>query len=233
MADHPQERTPSTRGDDYAARLDRLQNKWWKKALDVQRPYRWNLRRWELGATLDVGCGNGRNLVSLPPGSVGVDHNPALVAAARNRGCEAYTDGEFFADPVLSRPGRFDSLLAAHLIEHLVPADARVILGSYLSSIRPGGRVLFITPQERGHASDPTHLAFTDHAALRTLARDLGLEILTTYSFPFPRFMGRLFIYNEFVLVARIPPAGQEATAPDARNRVPSPRRPSHGSPAT
>lgn len=194
-----------TEGEDYAARLERLQNKWWKKALDVQRPYRWNVRRWQLGRTLDVGCGNGRNLVALPAGSVGVDHNPTLVAAARRRGCEAYTDAEFFADAQLTRPSSFDGMLAAHLIEHLTPAQARTILGSYLPLIRPGGRVLFITPQERGHASDPTHLDFVDHESLRSLAAELGLTVERTYSFPFPRWMGRLFIYNESVLVGRVP----------------------------
>lgn len=206
MADEPRDPAhPTTRGDDYAERLERLQNKRWKKVLDVQRPYRWNVRRWNLGRTLDVGCGNGRNLVSLPEGSVGVDHNASLIAAARRRGCEAYTDAEFFARDDLTRPGGFDSLLAAHLIEHLTRPQAREILGSYLPCVRPGGRVMFITPQERGHASDPTHLDFTDHAALTSLATDLGLEVERAYSFPFPRWTGRLFIYNEFVLVAKVP----------------------------
>ena len=48
----------------------------WKRILDVQAPYRWNLRRL-LGTrrTLDVGCGIGRNLVNLPVGSVGVSRH--------------------------------------------------------------------------------------------------------------------------------------------------------------
>lgn len=197
--------TPSTRGDDYAERLERLGGKKWKRVLDVQRPYRWNLRRWELGRTLDVGCGNGRNLVNLPAGSVGVDHNPSLVAACRALGCEAYTVDEFLADEQLMRPDGFDSLLAAHLIEHLTPEFAREILTGYLRLVKPGGRIVFITPQERGYASDATHIAFTDFDALRALAVDLGLEVEKTYSFPFPRFTGKFFTYNEFNLVARKP----------------------------
>ncbi len=68
-----------TRGDDYAARLNRIQRARWKELLDVQAPYRWNLRRQSLGRTLDVGCGWGRNLASLDPSSVGVDHNLYLI----------------------------------------------------------------------------------------------------------------------------------------------------------
>lgn len=195
----------ATGGEDYAERLNTLQNKRWKKLLNVQAPYRANIRRMKLGRTLDVGCGNGRNLSYLPAGSVGVDHNAHLIAAARARGGEAYTSDEFFADETLSAPGSFDAVLAAHLIEHLTPADARTVMRSYLPLVRPGGRVVFITPQERGYASDPTHLTFTDQAALSALDRDLGLVTEKQYSFPFPRFTGKLFIYNEFNHIARVP----------------------------
>lgn len=218
MADEP-DPTPgaapepgaATADADYAERLTHLQNKRWKKLLNVQAPYRANLRRMKLGRTLDVGCGNGRNLSYLPAGSVGVDHNPHLVAAARQRGCSAYPTEEFFADPALCAPGTFDAMLAAHLIEHLTPAEARTVIRSYLPLIRPGGRVVFITPQERGYASDPTHVAFTDQQALVELDRDLGLIPVKQYSFPLPRFTGKLFIYNEFNHIAQVPDAAPAA----------------------
>lgn len=208
MADEPpNDPAPgaATADADYAERLNRLQNKRWKKILNVQAPYRANLRRMNLGRTLDVGCGNGRNLSYLPEGSVGVDHNPHLVAAARERGCIAYTTEEFFADPALSAAGSFDALLAAHLIEHLTPEEAREVIRGYLPLVRPYGKVVFITPQERGYASDPTHVAFTDQRSLTELDRDLGLTPLKQYSFPFPRAAGKLFIYNEFNHIARVP----------------------------
>ena len=76
----------STEGAAYADRLERLETVWWKRALDVQRPYRWNLRRLDPGFTLDIGCGLGRNLSHLDGNGVGVDHNPDSVAIARSRG---------------------------------------------------------------------------------------------------------------------------------------------------
>ena len=91
--------SPSTAGTEYAERLNRLQNKKWKKVLNVQAPYRANIRRMKLGRTVDVGCGNGRNLSWLSAESVGVDHNPHLVEAARSRGLTAYTTEEFFGTP--------------------------------------------------------------------------------------------------------------------------------------
>src|SRR4051794_18594837 len=101
---------------DYAARLERLELAGWKRLLDVQRPYRWNIRRLNLGRTLDVGCGIGRNLLHLGGNGVGVDHNETSVQLCRERGLTAYTIDEFFASTE-SAPGSFDSMLVAHVVE--------------------------------------------------------------------------------------------------------------------
>lgn len=194
-----------TSGPEYAERLSRLQNATWKKILHVQAPYHADLRKQQLGRTLEIGCGLGRVLEVLPEGSIGVDHNPHFIRMARERGLSAYTLEEFLADPELAKAEKYDSLLAAHFIEHLTEEDARTIMASYLPYLKPGGRVLYITPQERGYASDPTHLVFTDFAGLRRLNDDLGLETVREWSFPFPRWTGKPFIYNEFHVIARKP----------------------------
>lgn len=195
--------TPATADDQYAERLNELQNKRWKKVLNVQLPWKLHMRRLNLGRVLDVGCGNGRNLQYVDEGSVGVDHNPGLIASARKSGVIAHTVDEFFADPELAKPESFDSILLAHVIEHLQPDEAREVIGSYLPFLRANGRIVWITPQERGYASDYTHVVFADYAVLRELAKDLGLTVEKTYSFPFPRFLGKLFIYNEFVMISK------------------------------
>ena len=199
-----------TRSDAYAARLANHQRVWWKRLLRVQAVYQWNLRRQHLGRTLDVGCGLGRNLVSLEPGSVGVDHNATSVAHARSSGLPASTVEEFLAGPD-ARPDAFDSLLLAHVVEHMPIEQARELLATYLPFLRPGGSVLFICPQEKGYASDETHLAWTDGRALEQLARDCGLEPEPWRSFPFPRAAGRFFTYNEFLVKAR---KGETTAAP-------------------
>ena len=192
----------ATGGPQYAKRLAQLENAWWKRALGAQWPYRWNLRRLEPGFTLDVGCGLGRNLGHLDGNGVGIDHNPDLVAIARSRGLRAYTPGVFAASEY-ARPETFDSLLCSHVVEHMTVDSAVDLVRPYLAFVRPGGKVIFVTPQEGGFRSDPTHVEFYDFDALDNLLDRLGLVRLSAFSFPFPRVAGRVFTYNEFVVVAR------------------------------
>jgi 2-polyprenyl-3-methyl-5-hydroxy-6-metoxy-1,4-benzoquinol methylase len=194
----------STDTPDYAERLRRKQTLWWKRLLHVQAPYHWNLRRQGLGRTLDVGCGIGRNLGVLPPGSVGIDHNAEAVAMACSMGYDAYTVKEFL-DGDLALAGGFDGLLLAHVIEHMEREQALKLISDYLPFVRPGGRVFLVCPQERGYASDPTHVWFAQDSDLSEVVGTLGLELQRSYSFPFPRKAGKLFIYNEFCVAARVP----------------------------
>lgn len=193
-----------TRGEDYAKRLQTKEGARWKRVLNVQAPYQWNVRRQELGRTLDVGCGIGRNLASLAPGSVGVDHNAASIAIARSRGLDALTTQEW-EESELNAPESFDGMLLAHVIEHMDPASGEKVVRSYLPSLKPGGKVFFICPQERGYASDPTHVRWTTGEDLEGLARSLGLTPRPWRSFPFPRAAGKVFSYNEFNVFATKP----------------------------
>ncbi|TVT03577.1 class I SAM-dependent methyltransferase [Amycolatopsis bartoniae] len=195
----------STDGADYTDRLVRLEQPLWKRLLDVQAPYRRNVRRlFGTREVLDVGCGLGRNLAHLAPRGVGVDHNEHSVEVCRQRGLTAFTTEEF-GETEYATPGRFGGLLAAHLIEHLPRADAVKVLAGYVDYLAPGARVVFICPQERGYATDSTHVEFTDFDGLADVARQLGLTVEERRSFPFPRFAGKFFPYNEFVLVASKP----------------------------
>lgn len=198
------DRTPeSTDGSAYTDRLVRLEGPWWKRVLDVQAPYRWNVRRlFGDREVLDVGCGIGRNLAHVAPRGVGVDHNAHSVGVCRERGLTAFTSAEF-PGTEYATPGRFGGLLAAHLIEHLPRADAVDVLAGYVDYLAPGGLAVFICPQERGYATDASHVEFTDLDGLADVAGQLGLTVARRLSFPLPRAAGKLFAYNEFVLVAR------------------------------
>jgi 2-polyprenyl-3-methyl-5-hydroxy-6-metoxy-1,4-benzoquinol methylase len=192
--------TESTAGADYTNRLVRLETAWWKRVLDVQAPYRWNLQRLRPGFTLEVGCGVGRNLKNLlnddgSNAAVGVDHNETSVRIARERGLLAYT-----ADA-----GMFDTLLLAHVAEHMTMTQCVDLISAYRKYLKKGARLILITPQEAGFRSDSTHVVFMDFERLNELETRVGTTPLKHYSFPFPRLAGKFFKYNEFVTVSSFP----------------------------
>ncbi|ARE76394.1 class I SAM-dependent methyltransferase [Streptomyces sp. NPDC059558] len=195
---------PSTATSDYTQRLARLEQSGIKRFVPTQAPYRWNLQRLQLGRVLDVGCGLGRNLLNCGPDSVGVDHNPHSVQTCRERGLNAYTPDELAAAPDCG-PGSFDSMLIAHVLEHIDEETAASLLEQYLPLVRPGGSVVMITPQELGYRTDATHIRWVGFEEMRSHAGRAGIAVRRTYSFPFPRPMGKVFPYNEFVLVGTVP----------------------------
>jgi 2-polyprenyl-3-methyl-5-hydroxy-6-metoxy-1,4-benzoquinol methylase len=195
--------------DPYTQRLERLTGARWKRLVNVQAPYRRNLRRLEPGYVLDVGCGIGRNLIHLDGNGVGVDTSQASVDVARTRGCTAHTVEEFPSSSDAGVAG-FDSLLLAHVLEHMPRQTAEDLVLEYLPYIKPGGQVIVIVPQEAGYASDETHVNFLEAEDVVSLLRSCGLGSVRGYSFPFPRFVGRVFRHNETVVVGRL----EDSSAP-------------------
>jgi 2-polyprenyl-3-methyl-5-hydroxy-6-metoxy-1,4-benzoquinol methylase len=195
--------TPDTTdGADYTDHLQRLQQPLWKRVLDVQAPYRWNVRRlFGDREVLDVGCGIGRNLAHLAPRGVGVDHNETSVRTCRENGFTAFTTDEF-GKTEYATPGRFGGMLAAHIIEHMTRPEAVDVLSGYLDYLAPGARIVMITPQERGHVIESSHVQFTDLDGLADISGQLGLTVVKSFSFPLPRIAGKVLYANEFVVAA-------------------------------
>jgi 2-polyprenyl-3-methyl-5-hydroxy-6-metoxy-1,4-benzoquinol methylase len=185
----------------YTRRLQRLSGRRWKRF--VPNPYRWNIRRIATGRVIDVGCGIGRCLDFIRPRGVGVDPNETAVGHCLENGHEAYVPEAFAAKYASSGPA-FDTLLCSHVLEHLDERTGAELIERYLPYLRDGGRVVLITPQERGQRSDATHVRLMDPAALTRLAEQCGLTIERLSSFPLPRVFGRWFIYNETVTIARL-----------------------------
>jgi len=189
----------------YTERLIRLQDQKWKQRLAFANPYALHIRHVVEGTTLEVGCGIGRVLNFLPQRMVGVDRNAESVQVCRSRGLAAFTPDEFFSRYAGQRC--FNTLLLSHVVEHMTVADAGAVLRMYTPFLAPGARLVLIAPQEKGFASDSTHVEFMDYPKLAQIAAAAGFTVDKHYSFPFPRAMGQRFIYNEFVLLARAPAA--------------------------
>ncbi len=149
-----------TEGADYTQRLQRLGGAGWKRV--DRRPGAVPVEHPPARAGPDARRGLRHRAQPGPPGwqrrrgGPQPDLGPGLPGAV---GLEAYTIEDFLAS-AHARPDAFDALLAAHLLEHLPEPDARDVIGMYLPYVRSGGRIVFITPQERGYASDATHVRF-------------------------------------------------------------------------
>ena len=87
----------------------------------------------------------------------------------------------------------------------MTEADAVGLLQTYLPLVRPEGKVVLITPQEKGYTTDATHVRFCGFDEVAALCEKVGLRLVRQYSFPFPRIAGKAFPYNEFVTLARVP----------------------------
>lgn len=101
----------------------------------------------EHGALLDVGCGNGRNLLRLreaSPGLVlsGTDISESGCATVRELGFDARPADAGEALPF--DPDSFDFVLCGEVIEHVVDPDGLLI--ELRRVLKPGGRLILTTP---------------------------------------------------------------------------------------
>jgi SAM-dependent methyltransferase len=183
----------------YTNLLISLEARWLSRI--YQRLFRWHIRSLKLGFTLDVGCGIGRNLMHLDGNGIGIDISLSSLAVCRARGLTAFTPEEFERS-VYNRRNRFDSLLFAHICEHMSQRQAAELVARYTSLVKGSGKLVLITPQEAGFRKYPEdHVEFMDHAALRHTELSAGFTPRIDYSFPLPAF-GNILRSNEFVLIA-------------------------------
>jgi SAM-dependent methyltransferase len=142
-----------------------------------------------LAPVLELACGRGELLDLLRDRGTearGVDLDAGMVAAARERGHDvAHGDALDFLDA--AEPGSYGGVFAAHFVEHLDPDAALRLLRGARRALRPGGRVVLVTPNAAslsvlGHDfwKDPTHVRFYDPDLLAFLCREAGLTVEET-----------------------------------------------------
>lgn len=132
---------------------------------------------------LDVGAGNGDFLLRARAAGwevVGVEPDPAAVAAARRAGLDVREGG---IHAVTDEAGRFDVITMHHVIEHV--HDPRQTLRDAFALLRSGGRLYLETPNvtSQGHArfgrhwrglEPPRHLVLFHWDSLEHLLREIG-----------------------------------------------------------
>lgn len=192
-----------TQDEEYTARLVNLQSVTWKEKLRFLDPYGWQIRFICKGNVLEVGSGIGRNLRALKGRSLGVDHNETAVAFANNKGLQSLTSEQFLSRSV-DKDQEFDTILLSHVLEHINQETQDQIFMHYLPFLKSNARVVIICPQEVGFDSDPTHIRWVDEEILFETLRSLECVDIKISSFPFPRRIGKRFIYNQFVATGRL-----------------------------
>lgn len=96
---------------------------------------------------LDVGCGRGEFLVLLRERGIsarGVDANPAMVQACRERGVAA-VEGDALGYLSSQPAGSFGGLIAAQVVEHLEPAYLLQFLEAAFDKLRSGAPIVLET----------------------------------------------------------------------------------------
>lgn len=120
---------------------------------------------------LDVGCGNGTDVLELagrvgPSGEVvGVDVNERAIEEARARGTGTGVPASFRIASAYALPfpdGRFDGVRAERMVQHL--ADPAGAIAEMARVARPGGQVLVADPDHGMWAPD-----LDDREAARTV----------------------------------------------------------------
>jgi len=138
------------------------------------------------GRVLDIGCGEGVFLEHLRANghaATGVDSSADDVAAAHARGLEVIQDD---ALAFLARsPNSFEGIFCAHVIEHMPPEVAVLLIERMRDALTAGGRAIVITPDpldlevitERFWL-DLTHVRPYPEVLLVAMFRELGFRVL-------------------------------------------------------
>lgn len=172
------------------------------------------------GPAVDAGCGAGQILERLPPGSLGLEVNPHLIADLRARGLavEQVAARADRVDLTAVAPGRFRCLVLSHVLEHF--AGAEHILRRLLEDCAALGitTVIIVVPGQAGFRADPTHQTFVDldFVQRHDLRAHAGFSLARHDWFPgnFAA-LGRLFAYHELHLVYRRS-AGRDGQPPQS-----------------
>jgi 2-polyprenyl-3-methyl-5-hydroxy-6-metoxy-1,4-benzoquinol methylase len=142
------------------------------------------------GRLLDVGCGDGTFLYQMQKRGwqvEGVDFDPKAIESARLRYGLRLRPGDLASAGFGN--STFDAVTLKHVIEH-VP-DPVGLLAETLRVLRPGGRVVVVTPNadSMGHQvfkeawfglDPPRHLQVFAPRTLRTCAERAGVRVLET-----------------------------------------------------
>lgn len=143
---------------------------------------------------LDVGCGEGLYLSYLRQHDIkakGIEAHPATAKRAQAKNLDVVVGDAFRVLPKLR--GRSGAVVISHLIEHLSGDQAARLIRLAYNCLRPGGRILILTPNPRNIKTlawtfweDPTHVRPYSLPALSRLFDEAGFRVIELKELPGP-----------------------------------------------
>lgn len=158
------------------------------------------LRSIRFDSLLDVGCGDGQNLLwlrSILPSHVrfhGVDISGETIRANRQRLPFASFDVlDLAANPL---PQRFDAVLCTEVIEHM--DDQPTALKNLAAMVAPRGHLLLTCPTGKIHATERSfgHVHHPSPAELRKLIEGAGLRVMSIENWGWPLYLAMKYATN-------------------------------------
>ena len=142
-----------------------------------------------VGKVLDLGCNHGANsilLARLGYDVTGVDLNAKAIevaqASAKLESSEVCSRLHFVQSRLnsLAFPDNgFEGAFMIDVLEHLYPRDRPAIFAEILRVMKPGARMILVTPYEHAYDGGGYHVDFFDENKLCSVLDGLGLQVLS------------------------------------------------------
>ncbi len=127
---------------------------------------------------LDIGCGDGIFMELLRDNGVaseGIDLDPVKIETARTKGL--HVSCAYAEDYCQNKTATYDGVFLGHIVEHLSPQAVIELLGQATRALKPGGRIVILTPNI-GNPIVQEHF-WLDVTHIRPYPRLLIMEMLT------------------------------------------------------
>lgn len=180
----------STNSKEYTKYYLNKFNIWYRRLFPVDIPFKYIAKSCCKGKILDIGCGPGRYLAFFPDRAIGVDHNMDFIEYTHKRGFTSYHTSELHN----IENQKFDTLLFAHILEHMCMYDGETLINTYIKYLNKNGRIIIIVPHGYCYNNDPTHVLYYGPEQVEMLSNRIGFHIRKSFYHPFPDFLSKYFI---------------------------------------
>ena len=122
---------------------------------------------------LDIACGEGELLQKNPEKIHGIDINPTMVSKLQKLGLQV-KEGNVVELPY--QDDFFEVVHCSNIIEHLAPADAYRMFQEMFRVLKPGGKIILVTPMPKTIWYSFGHVKPYPPQSIKKLFRAVSME---------------------------------------------------------